>query len=108
MNITGMMKQAKQMQEKMQVLQEEVSKLSVEGSSGGGMVKVVMSCKGMVQSIDLDPAVVVADDKEVLEDLITAAMNDARSKGDAKTAEETQKLMSEMGLPAGMMDSMPF
>lgn len=106
MNIAGMMKQAKQMQEKMQTLQEEIAKMTVEGSSGGGMVKVVMTCKGVVRSLDIDPSVISPDDKEMLEDLVSAAVNDARSKGDEKMAAETQKLMADMGLPPGM--ELPF
>ena len=106
MNIAGMMKQAKQMQEKMQTLQEEIAKMTVEGSSGGGMVKVVMTCKGAMQSLDIDPSVITPDDKEMLEDLVMAAVNDARAKGDEKLATETQKIMADMGLPPGM--ELPF
>ena len=106
MNIAGMMKQAKQMQEKMQTLQEEIAKMTVEGSSGGGMVKVVMTCKGVMQSLDIDPSVIAPDDKEMLEDLVMAAINDARAKGDEKMAAETQKMMGDMGLPPGM--ELPF
>lgn len=106
MNIAGMMKQAKQMQEKMATLQEEIAKITVEGTSGGGMVKVVMSCKGAMETVEIDPSVISADDKEMLEDLVKAAVNDARAKADEKTAAETQKLMGDMGLPPGM--DLPF
>lgn len=103
MNVMKMMQQAKAMQEKMQVMQEKMGNETVEGASGGGLVKVVMTCKGQCQSINLDPSVIVAEDKEVLEDLLKAAINDAKAKGDAKMADETQKMMSDLGLPAGAL-----
>lgn len=103
MNIAKMMQQAKAMQDKMQVLQERMGDELVDGASGGGVVKVTMTCKGQCQSITLDPSVVVADDKDVLEDLLKAAINDAKAKADAKMADETQKMMAELGLPPGML-----
>lgn len=106
MNIAKMMQQAKAMQDKMETMQEKLGEMTVDGASGGGMVKIVMTCKGQCQSITLDPAVVVAAEKEILEDLIKAAINDAKGKADAKMAEETQKIMSDIGLPAGM--KLPF
>jgi hypothetical protein len=110
MNIAKMMQQAKAMQDKMQVMQEKMGGVLVEGASGGGVVKVVLTCKGQCQSVTLDPSVVVANDKEILEDLLKAAINDAKAKGDAKMAEETQKMMSDLGLPPGMLGSggLPF
>jgi DNA-binding YbaB/EbfC family protein len=108
MNIQKMMQQAKDMQDKMQVMQEKLGDIDVEGSSGGGMVKVTMSCKGEARRIDIDPSLLKAEEKEVLEDLIKAALNDAKSKADNKLSEETQKMMEEMGLPAGMAGSLPF
>ncbi len=106
MNIQKMMQQAQVMQDKMQEMQEKLGEIEVEGVSGGGMVKVVMTCKGDVRSIVIDPSIVDADEKEVLEDLIKAALNDAKAKGDQTMADETQKVMGDMGLPAGM--KMPF
>lgn len=103
MNIMKMMSQAKAMQEKMQVMQEKMGNETVDGASGGGLVKVTMTCKGQCVSINLDPSVVVASDKEVLEDLLKAAINDAKTKADAKMADETQKMMSDLGLPAGAL-----
>lgn len=110
MNIAKMMQQAKAMQDKMQVMQEKMGGVLVEGASGGGVVKVVLTCKGQCHSVTLDPSVVVANDKDVLEDLLKAAINDAKSKADAKMAEETQKMMSDLGLPPGMLGSggLPF
>lgn len=106
MNIQKMMKQAQEMQGKMQEVQERVGAMTAEGSSGGGLVKVVMTCKGMVTSINVDTSLVKEDEVEVMEDLIAAAVNDARGKADTIMAEETQKAMQEMGLPAGM--DLPF
>lgn len=101
MNIAKMMQQAKQMQDKMQEMQEKLGQVEVDGTSGGGLVKVTTTCKGEVRGIDIDASLMVADEKEVLEDLIKAALNDAKSKADQKMADETQSMMGEMGLPAG-------
>lgn len=101
MNIQQMMQQAKVMQEKMQTMQEKLGDVVVEGQSGGGMVKVVSTCKGDVRSITLDDSLIVPAEKEVLEDLIKAALNDVKSKADQTLADETQKMMSDLGLPAG-------
>ena len=106
MNIAKMMQQAKAMQDKMQTLDAEMAHIVVEGSSGGGMVKVAMTCKGVVQSINIDASVLNPSDKEMVEDLVLAAMNDGRAKGDARVAEETQKMMASLGLPAGV--KLPF
>ncbi len=101
MNIAKMMQQAKQMQDKMQEMQEKLGEVEVEGQSGGGMVQVKMTCKGEVRGISLDETILVPSEKEVIEDLIKAALNDAKSKADAKMADETGKMMGDMGLPAG-------
>lgn len=106
MNIQKMMQQAKVMQDKMQEMQGRLGEMEVEGSSGGGMVKVRMTCKGDVRAVMLDDALIIPAEKEVLEDLIKAALNDGKSKADAKMADETQKMMGDMGLPAGMQ--LPF
>ncbi len=103
MNIAKMMSQAKAMQEKMQVMQEKMGNVTVEGASGGGLVKVTMTCKGQCQSIALDDSLIKADEKEMLEDLLKAAINDAKSKADSKMADETQKMMSDLGLPPGAL-----
>ncbi len=103
MNIAKMMQQAKAMQEKMQTMQTKMESVTVEGASGGGMVKVVMTCKGNCVSIAIDPSLMTAEEREITEDLIKAAVNDARAKGEAKIAEETQKMMAEVGLPPGAL-----
>lgn len=102
MNIQEMMKQAKVMQDKMQEMQEKLGEVEVEGTAGGGLVKVVITCKGETRKISIDDSMMDLNEKEVLEDLIKAALNDAKNKADQKLAEETQKMMSDMGLPAGM------
>lgn len=101
MNIQQMMQQAKQMQDKMQEMQAKLGDINVEGTSGGGLVSVTMSCKGDVRGLNIDPSILVASEKEVVEDLIKAALNDAKSKADQKMADETQKMMGDLGLPAG-------
>lgn len=108
MNIADMMKQAQEMQSKMQDMQEKLAEQDVEGESGGGMVSVTMSCKGVVKNLNIDPSVIDPSDKEMLEDLVKAALNDAKAKSEAKMAEETQKMMGGMGLPADIMSKMPF
>ncbi len=106
MNIGEMMQQAKAMQEKMAKLQKEIAEMLVEGSAGGGMVKVVMKCNKEVLSVTIDPSIVNSEEIEMLEDLIIAATNDAGKKAEEKAATETKNLMADMGLPAGM--DMPF
>lgn len=101
MNIQKMMQQAKQMQDKMQDMQEKLGQVEVEGNSGGGLVKVVTTCKGEVRGLSIDESLVVPAEKEIMEDLIKAALNDAKSKADQTMADETQKMMGNMGLPAG-------
>lgn len=102
MNIQEMMKQAKLMQDKMQAMQEKLGDQEVEGTAGGGLVKAVTNCKGETKSISIDDSMMDLNEKEVLEDLIKAALNDAKSKADQKLADETKKMMEELGLPAGM------
>ncbi|MAH05008.1 MAG: YbaB/EbfC family nucleoid-associated protein [Alphaproteobacteria bacterium] len=106
MNIQKMMKQAQEMQQKMQEVQETVGQMEAEGSAGGGLVKVTMTCRGMVTKMTVDPSLVDPSEVEVMEDLIAAAVNDARGKADAIMTEETQKAMQGMGLPPGM--DLPF
>ncbi len=106
MNIQKMMQQAKVMQDKMQVMQEKLGGMTVEGTSGGGMVKITMTCKGECRALVIDPSILKPEEKDITEDLIKAAINDAKAKADAKLADETQKMMSEMGLPAGVQ--LPF
>ncbi len=101
MNFKNMMQQAQQMQFKLEELQEKMKDIEVSGEAGGGMVKVMMSCGGEVRGIEIDPAVVSADDKETLEDLIVAAMNNANEAKDERIKTETSGMMEGLGLPAG-------
>ena len=101
MDIQQMMQQAKVMQDKMQEMQEKLGEVNVEGTAGGGLVKATISCKGEARGIAIDDSLMNLNEKEVLEDLIKAALNDAKSKADQKLAEETRKMMSDLGLPAG-------
>lgn len=103
--LAGLMKQAQAMQEKMNQMQEELAKTVVEGQSGAGMVSVLMTCKYNVSRVSIDQAL-MEDDREMLEDLITAAFNDAVRKAEATSQEKMSSLTSGMGLPPGMQ--MPF
>lgn len=105
-NIGQLMKQAQEMQTKMAEMQKELEKITVEGASGGGMVKVTVNCKGDVQSLKIDPSIVDASDVEMLEDLVVAALNDAKTKAEARTAEEMSKITGGLNLPGGM--NLPF
>ncbi|MCH2546282.1 MAG: YbaB/EbfC family nucleoid-associated protein [Alphaproteobacteria bacterium] len=106
MNLQKMMKQAQEMQTKFASLQEEIGHREMEGSAGGGMVKAVVSGKGELRKLDIDPKIIDADEKEMLEDLVIAAFNDAKTKMDESANEEMQKMTNGMGLPPGM--KMPF
>lgn len=105
-NIGQIMKQAQQMQTKMAELQEQLAGLEVSGSAGGDMVQVTMSGKGELRGVRIDPSLANPDDVEVLEDLIMAAANDAKSKVEARVQEEMQKLTGGLDLPPGMQ--LPF
>ena len=105
-NFKDMMKKAQEMQKKMQEIQDSLSNLEVEGTSGGGMVKIIMNCKNEVKKIDIDPSIIKNDEKEVMEDLIIAALNDAKSKAEEKSQDKMKELTGGLGLPPGM--KMPF
>ena len=100
----GLMKQAQMMQENMKKAQEQLATIEVEGQSGGGMVKVVMTCRNDVKRVSIDPSVM--DDKEMLEDLLAAAVNDAVRKAEATSQEKMGGLTAGMQLPPGM--KLPF
>jgi DNA-binding YbaB/EbfC family protein len=106
MDFLGMMKQAKQLQEKMQDLQSEIAALEVTGAAGGGLVKVTVDGKGGVKGIRIDPSLAKPEEIEILEDLIVAAANDARGKAEALAAEKMQSLTAGLGLPTGF--KLPF
>jgi DNA-binding YbaB/EbfC family protein len=101
----GLMKQAAQLQSKMQALQAELDTIEVEGTAGGGMVKVIVTCKHEVRRVTIEPAL-LADDKEMLEDLIAAAFNDARTKVERTVQEKLSAVTGGLGLPAGL--KLPF
>jgi nucleoid-associated protein EbfC len=104
-NIGNMLKQAQQLQANMQRAQAEIATLEVTGEAGGGMAKVIMTGKHEVKRVTLDPAL-IGDDKEMLEDLIAAAINDAVQKVERTTQEKMSSLMGGMNLPPGM--KLPF
>ena len=103
--IGQLMKQAQEMQANMKKVQEEMSALTVTGESGGGMVKITMSCNHQVKSVEIDDTL-IGDDKEMLEDLIVAACNDARNKVEKMVQEKFSGMASGLGLPAGL--KLPF
>lgn len=106
MDFLGMMKQAKQLQEKMQGLQTEIAALEATGKAGAGLVTVTVDGKGGLKSIKIDPSLAKPDEIEILEDLIVAAANDARGKAETMAAEKMKALTSGLGLPPGL--SLPF
>jgi DNA-binding YbaB/EbfC family protein len=105
-NLGQMMKQAQQMQAKMTELQEKLAESEMTGAAGGGMVQVTMNGKGELRAVKVDPSLLTPDDAEVLEDLIVAAANDAKTKVESHVAEEMQKLTGGLALPPGM--KLPF
>lgn len=105
-NLGNMLKQAQQMQSRMQEMQAKLEATEVEGAAGGGMVKVRLTGKGDLRRVSIDPSLMVADEREVLEDLLVAAHADAKQKVEATMAEEMQKATAGMSLPPGM--KLPF
>ena len=105
-NLSGLMKQAQQMQTKMQELQAKLEALEVEGQSGAGLVAVTLSGKGDMRRIRIDPKLADPSDVEMLQDLVVAAHNDAKRKLEQVTADEMQKISGGLQLPPGM--KLPF
>ncbi|HVL73762.1 MAG TPA: YbaB/EbfC family nucleoid-associated protein [Beijerinckiaceae bacterium] len=101
-DLMGLMKQAQAMQEKMQAVQAELDTLEVEGSAGGGVVAVKMTAKGQVKAVSLDPSLLNPDEKEIVEDLLVAALNDARAKAERTTQERLSEVTKGLPLPPGM------
>lgn len=101
----NIMKQAQQMQERMQKMQQELATLEVEGQSGAGLVKVVMTCNHSVKRVDVDPSL-LQDDKDMLEDLVAAAFNDAVRRVQETSKEKMADITGGMPLPPGF--KMPF
>ncbi|MCB5174004.1 MULTISPECIES: YbaB/EbfC family nucleoid-associated protein [Microvirga] len=101
-DIMGLMKQAQAMQQKLQDAQAELENVEVEGTAGGGAVTVKVSGKGEMRGISIDSSLMNPDEKEILEDLIVAAMNDARGKADRAAQERMAELTKGLPLPPGM------
>jgi DNA-binding YbaB/EbfC family protein len=99
----GMMKQAAQLQSKMQAMQEELGGIEVEGSSGGGLVSVRMSAKMEVKGVKIDPSLMKPEECEILEDLLVTAHADARRKAELAMQEKMQALTGGLGLPPGLL-----
>jgi len=99
--IAGLMKQAQQMQDNMKRVQEQLGSIEVEGQSGAGLVKVLMTCKYDLKRVNIDPSL-LKDDKEMLEDLVAAAVNDAVRKIESTVQDKMASVTAGMPLPAGM------
>ncbi len=99
-DMAKMMKTAQEMQGKMARMQEELETMTVTGESGAGLVKATATAKGELKALDIDPSIFNGDDKEVVEDLILAAIKDAQKRAQEKAAEEMGKIQQELGLPA--------
>ena len=105
-DLMGMMKQAKELQEKMESLQAEVAALQAVGTSGAGLVTVTVDGKGMLTGVKIDPSLAKADEIEILEDLLVAAARDARAKVDTQAEAKMKELTAGLPLPAGL--KLPF
>jgi hypothetical protein len=103
--LAGLMKQAQQMQENMQRAQEELARIEVEGQSGAGLVKIVMTCRHDVKRVSID-ASLLGEDRDMLEDLVAAAFNDALRRAEATSQEKLGGLTAGMPLPPGF--KLPF
>ena len=101
-DVMGMMQKVKELQEKMQQLQAELDTLEVTGSAGGGLVSVTLSAKGAMKKVAIDPSLMKPDEKEILEDLISAAHADARTKAERLVEEKARDLTGGLPLPPGM------
>ena len=103
--IAGLMKQAQQMQDNMRRMQEQLAGIEIEGEAGAGLVKVIMTCKHDVKRVSIDPAL-LADDKDMLEDLVAAAVNDAVRRVESTVQEKMAGVTAGLPLPPGM--KLPF
>ena len=101
-NLGQMMKQAQQLQSKMNELQEQLAKTEVTGASGGGMVQVTLNGRGEMLKVKIDPSLIDPNETEILEDLILAAFKDAKTKVEASVAERMSELTGGLQLPPGM------
>ncbi|HHZ08813.1 MAG TPA: YbaB/EbfC family nucleoid-associated protein [Rhizobiales bacterium] len=105
-DLLGLMGKAKEMQAKFQAMQEEIATMEATGQAGGGMVKVTITGKFEMKKLDIDPSLFKEDDVEILEDLIVAAHNDAKSKVEQAMQEKTRELTAGLPIPPGM--KLPF
>ena len=103
--LAGLMQQAQKMQENMKLLQDELAQMEVEGQAGAGMVKVVMTCKNQVRRVSIDPSL-VGDDRDMLEDLVAAAFNDAVRRAEELTQQKMSSVTAGMPMPPGF--KLPF
>jgi DNA-binding YbaB/EbfC family protein len=103
--LAGLMKQAQQMQDNMRKMQEQLAQVEVEGQSGAGLVKVVVTCRNDVKRVTIDPSL-LADDKDMLEDLVVAAVNDALRKAEQTSQEKMGSMTAGLPLPPGF--KLPF
>ena len=101
MDIKNIMRQAQEMQKKMQKMQEEIAEREYEGIAGGGMVKAVISGSGMVKKITIDSSLMKAEEKDILEDLVVAAVNSAKEKSDEGSAQSMKSVTAGIPLPPG-------
>jgi DNA-binding YbaB/EbfC family protein len=104
--LAGLMKQAQQMQDNLKKAQEALAGVEVEGQSGAGLVKVVITCRNDVKRVTIDPSVIADGDKEMLEDLVVAAMNDALRRAEQTASERMGSVTAGLPLPPGF--KMPF
>ena len=105
-NFNNMMKQAQELQSKMTEAQKKVEQLEAEGSSGGGLIKIIIDGKNLVRSVHIDNSLIKSDEKEILEDLIVAAFNDAKEKIQKKISDEMSLITGGIKLPPGI--KLPF
>lgn len=105
-DIMGLMKQAKEMQSKMENMQNELAEMEVEGFAGGGLVKITMNGNGQMSAVMIDPSLNKEGEMDIIEDLVMAAHNDAKSKLDEAKAEKTKELTAGLPIPPGM--KLPF
>lgn len=101
-DMMGLMKQAQAMQQKMADVQAELDSIEVEGSAGGGMVTVTTTAKGAFKTVKIDPSLFAADEREILEDLIVAAANDAKARGERVMQERMAEITKGLPIPPGM------
>lgn len=105
-DMAGMLKKAQEMQVRMSEMQDNLHTITVSGESGAGLVKATATAKGELVGLDIDPSIFRSDDKEVVEDLILAAIKDAQMKAQDRAAEELARITEDLGLPANM--KLPF